>query len=154
MPSCRRSGRPSSVTVRRAAVVLCVGDRDRDAGRLASGRPVERDPDQLVEGHLGALGERLRRGDVHVHPHLAIEAHPLGELADRRLEPLVAKRNRLDVEREVAKGLNRRAVLLERARQHAPCVVVAPLRDRVVDRVEHQGDAGQGLDRAVVQLEG
>ena len=44
-------------------------------------------------------------------------------------------------------------MLLERAPEYPSRLVGASLGDCVVDRVEHQGDAGQRLDRTVVQLE-
>src|SRR6185437_11683236 len=53
--------RMSVVGDREASVaVRAVGDGDRDAARLALGRTVQRNPDQLVEGHLRALGECFR----------------------------------------------------------------------------------------------
>ena len=66
--SARRSRCPSSATVSDAPPSVVVGDRDRDAARPAPGRLVERHADQLVEGHLRALGERLGRRDVDVDP--------------------------------------------------------------------------------------
>ena len=98
-------------------------------------------------------GERSAGSGLDVDLHRPLLRDLLGERPNRRLEPVIAERDRLDVERQVAERLDRLAVLLERRGQDPARIVVPAVLNRMVDRVEHQRDPGERLHGTVVELQ-
>src|SRR5205085_5598127 len=118
----------------------------------ASDRLVQRLADDLVESGLGLLGELLARVGVELDADAVLDRDLIGERANCGRKALVPEDDRLEVEREVSQLSDRRAVSYERPSDDLACLLVATLRDRVQPRVEQQRDAGQRLDRAVVEF--
>ncbi len=109
--------------------------------------------DDLVERHLRLLGERLAVVDVHVDPHPVGEAELLGEGVDGRGESLVAQDDRLQGEREVAQRADRVALAPDHAREQLLRLLDLAGIERAPYGVEHERDAGERLDGAVVEGE-
>ncbi len=147
-------GCPSSATVSSAPPSSVSRDGHADPARLAADGLAQPLADELVERDLCALGESLARGDLDVHHDGPVEAEALGERPHGGSEALVAQHDRLEVEREVAKRVDRLPLPLEGGREDLQRVVAAPFLDRMADRVEHQRDPGKSLHRAVVQKQG
>ena len=114
---------------------------------------MERLPDDLVDRHLRVLGEGLGRLDVELDLDAVRQAELIREPAYGRAKALVAKDDRLELERKVAQGANGVPLLLESRRQDALSLFSAVALHRGNDRVEHQRDPRHGLNGPVVQEE-
>jgi len=73
---------------------------------------------------------------------------------DRRREPVVAQRHRLEIEGEIAELANRRPRPAECPVEDLACLLEIAAADQVERRVDHQRDAGERLHGTVVEEEG
>src|SRR6266545_2960984 len=129
-----------------------LADAHRNARRrTTANRLMDRFPDDLVDRDLSVLGKRLRALDLEVDLDAVRHAELVRQRPNRRSEALVAKHDRLELEREVAQRADRLALLLERRAQDAVRLLGPAGLDRGADGVEHERDPGHRLQGAVVK---
>ena len=83
-----------------------------------------------------------------------LAAARLRERVDRCRKPVVAQRDRLEIEGEIAELADRRPRAAERPVKDLARLLEIAAADQVEGRVDHQRDAGERLHGTVVEEEG
>ena len=106
----------------------------------------------LEQAHLVVGVERVGVGDVQRHRHPVVGLEAVGDRPKRRLEALLAKRPRLQRERQLAHRADHRTLTGAGGLDHAQGGLGVARLDRLGRRVQHHVHAGQRLHGAVVQV--